>query len=112
MNDYETMFWYINEEKKAPLGADRYYPLMKMIMIKNNYMDKEYIEYNGMLFFNYVIAKTCNDLSSWKQYYHQTLLVLGTFDKLYNEDKEKAMNMNTDNFIKLLKEEDSGDKQD
>lgn len=104
MKDYETIFWCINEEKNAPLGVDRYYPLMKMIMIKNNYIEKEYMKDTAITFFNYVIGKTCNDLSSWKQYYHQTLLVLGTFDKLYNEDKEKAMNMNTEDFIKLLKE--------
>ena len=103
LKDYELVFWAIQEDKNSPLGVDRYYPLMKMIMIRNDYIDKEYAE-QGMIFFNYVIGKTCNDLSSWAQYYSQTLLVLGTFDKLYNEDKEKAMNMNTEDFIKLLKE--------
>lgn len=104
MNDYETILWCINEEKKAPIGVDRYYPLMKRILINTGYYEKKYISYTSLGFFNYVIEKTCKTVDGWSDYYEQTMKVIKTFDKLYKEDKDKAMNINIEDFIKMIKE--------
>lgn len=106
MKDYEIIMWCLNEERNAPLGADHYYPLMLRILMNNGYTKKEYMKDNPLMFFNYIISETYlkNNMFTLSGYYKQTLKVIKTFDKLYEQDKDKAMKMKSEEFIKLIKE--------
>lgn len=105
MEEYKIIWWTINESYNSPLGTDKYYPLMKAILKNNGFIEEPFDKSTALSYFNYIIGKTCKEITMFS-YYHQTLLVAETFKKEYEKDKDNAMNMKTEDFIKLLKESD------
>jgi arabinogalactan endo-1,4-beta-galactosidase len=104
LKDYDLVFWAIQEDKNSPLGVDRYYPLMKMIMKNNKYDYDIFTTNNGLSYFNYIIRSLCKDMNNLEEYYNTTLKVCKVFKKLYEEDKENALNIKAEELIKIIKE--------
>ena len=104
LKDYDLVFWAIQENKNSPLGVDRNYPLMKMIMINNKYDYDMFSSDNGLGYFSYIIRSLCKDMNNLEEYYNTTLKVCDVFEKLYKEDKEKALKIHPEELIKIIKE--------